>query len=294
MREYRKPPLGVDEQIELLRKRGMAIGDPAQARETLSRISYYRLSAYWYPMRVSSTCDRFKAGASFAEVVRLYEFDRRLRLLVLAGIEPVEVRFRAVLIDEIAHTYGALGHRSNEIARDQRRQAEWLNRLDEEVERSREVFLRHYRTNYLGFPRVPIWMALEVASLGILSHLYEGSVTSLQAKVSQKLSIPRPTVSKSWFHSLTYVRNICAHHARLWNREFAIAPKLPEREPAWRALQPKRVYAVMAVIQRVLQPTSVSSEWSHSVRELLLEAKPEWRRGMGVPEDWDKRGFFAY
>lgn len=293
MRKYQKPPLEVREQIELLRKRGMVVENPALAQEALSRISYYRLSAYWYPMRESEASDQFRDGASFAEVVRLYEFDRKLRLLVFDGIERVEVRLRAVLIDVIGQTYGAFGHRSNEIGRDKMQHLEWLNHLDLEVERSREVFLIHYKKTYDGFPRVPIWMALEVASFGSLSHLFECLVAPIQAKVCEKLSIPHPKVSKSWFHSLTFVRNACAHHARLWNREFGVAPRKPKKEPEWDDLPRRRSYIAMAIIQRILQATSVSDEWTDSVRKLLREAKPEWRKGMGVPEDWDTRGFFA-
>lgn len=203
MRTYSKPPLTVDEQIALLRKRGMKIEDPAAAKEALSRISYYRLSAYWYPMRRPDSPDQFKPGTSFAEVLRLYDFDRKLRLVVLSGIESVEVRLRTVLIDHIGHAFGAFGHRMHQIARDGNLHSEWLERLDQEVKRSREVFVTHYKINYIGYPEIPIWMAFEVASLGSLSILFANSVTSLQRKICWRLSCPPPPVLKSWLQSLT-------------------------------------------------------------------------------------------
>mgnify|MGYP001216213677 CR=1 FL=1 len=292
MREYTKPYLTVEQQISLLQERGMLIEDPVAAREALSQVSYYRLSAYWYPFRKEDCSDQFKPGTSFSEVLRIYEFDRRLRLVVLDGIEGVEVRVRTCLIDVIGWLFGPFGHRDEEVARDKTTHRDWLNRLDEEVGRSKEVFISHFRSTYLGYPKIPIWMALEVASLGSLSKLFSNLVSDLQARICNKLSAPHPVVFGSWLHSLTYVRNICAHHSRLWNRELAVAPKWPAKENQHRA-PPKRIYTLLLIVHQLLQQTSIQKRWHLEVCRLLGEAKPAWRKGMGVPENWEETGPFS-
>lgn len=260
--------------------------------EALSQVSYYRLSAYWYPFRKEDCSDQFKPGTSFSEVLRIYEFDRRLRLVVLDGIEGVEVRVRTCLIDVIGWLFGPFGHRDEEVARDKTTHRDWLNRLDEEVGRSKEVFISHFRSTYLGYPKIPIWMELEVASLGSLSKLFSNLVSDLQARICNKLSAPHPVVFGSWLHSLTYVRNICAHHSRLWNRELAVAPKWPAKENQHRA-PPKRIYTLLLIVHQLLQQTSIQKRWHLEVCRLLGEAKPAWRKGMGVPENWEETGPFS-
>jgi hypothetical protein len=103
MKPFGKPYLTVPEQIALLRSRGMAITDPARATAALERIGYYRLSGYWHPLRQSTPAtppsppiilDDFQAGAEFGQVIDLYVFDKKLRLLILDALERVEVGLR--------------------------------------------------------------------------------------------------------------------------------------------------------------------------------------------------------
>ncbi|TGP74916.1 Abi family protein, partial [bacterium M00.F.Ca.ET.221.01.1.1] len=93
---YRKPPLSIQEQLDLLQQRGLAIGDVANANRYLQRVGYYRLMGYLYTQRVSGS-DSFRAQATFEEAVSLYEFDRALRDLVMEAVGHIEVATRTVL-----------------------------------------------------------------------------------------------------------------------------------------------------------------------------------------------------
>lgn len=86
---YGKPPLSVEDQLRLLVRRGMAAPDPDRARHYLTHINYYRLRAYWLPLEQDATggVHRFTPGTSFEDVLSLYVFDRRLRLLVMDAVE---------------------------------------------------------------------------------------------------------------------------------------------------------------------------------------------------------------
>nr|WP_182263112.1 Abi family protein [Rhodococcus sp. UFZ-B548] len=110
---YGKPFKTIEEQRELLQSRGMTISDTTAAERWLHSIGYYRLSGYWYPHRIRNQPagstpvieDHFTPGTSFEQILDLYEFDRKLKLLVLDAIERIEVAMRL----RVGHTLGRRG-----------------------------------------------------------------------------------------------------------------------------------------------------------------------------------------
>ena len=105
--EFAKDPLTLDEQIDLLRERGMVISDAAKARTYLTNISYYRLSAYWYIfLELPQSAHKFKEGTDFHRVVDTYVFDRKLRILLFDEIERIEISIKTRLIQEFCETKG--------------------------------------------------------------------------------------------------------------------------------------------------------------------------------------------
>lgn len=207
---HAKPPLTFDQQLDLLASRGLVIADRPAAAVTLSRISYYRLSACCLPFKVEH--EHFRPGSTWEQVIDLSEFDRRLRILVTDALERVEVALRTAITYNLAHAYGAFAHCSPAHFRPEFGHAGWNVRLDEEAAKSRETFIEHFRAKYDGFPRLPIWMASEVMSFGLLSRLFEGMVDHDQQKIGTLCSLPH-LVLRSWLRTLTFVRNVCAHHA---------------------------------------------------------------------------------
>ena len=89
--DFTKPARTWDEQIDLLRSRGLHIPDREQARHYLSHINYYRLTGYRLPFEADGSTRRVKAQTSFDDVLNLYIFDREFRLLLLDAIERIEV-----------------------------------------------------------------------------------------------------------------------------------------------------------------------------------------------------------
>jgi abortive infection bacteriophage resistance protein len=85
-RAFTKLATTYKQQVDLLQQRGMQIEDPATAAFYLQHINYYRLGAYWLPFEVDHASHRFKPGTRFDDVLKLYVFDRELRLLVLDAI----------------------------------------------------------------------------------------------------------------------------------------------------------------------------------------------------------------
>ncbi len=233
--QYQKPALSFVDQLEQLKSRGLVVDDESHALLQLSSISYYRLSAYWYPYRERDdqgvVGDNFIAGTSFDDVVTLYEFDRHLRLLVIDALERIEVYIRTLISFHIAHTHGAFGHNDPANFHPNFQHAKWLAKLSREAERSSDAFITHYKIKYSGFPRLPIWMITEVMSLGSLSFCFKGLKPTDKRAISSQLNLHHRGLA-DWLHKLTYIRNVCAHHSRLWNRELSLRPSRP-REAAW-------------------------------------------------------------
>lgn len=226
MRDYTKPPLSIEQQLELLRSRGLIIDDENGAKKTLNQINYYRFSAYCLPFETKR--DSFKTGVKFEYVRELYEFDRCLRFLIDEALEVVEISFRAKVAFSLSHTYGPFVHEKSEIFNTNKwfNHNIWLDKVHEEIERSKETFVQHYKNTYNGFPRIPIWMAVEVMSFGSISKMFQNLPKKDQIQISRQYNLNHRVLS-SWLHTLSYIRNICAHHSRLWNKNLSIAMELP-------------------------------------------------------------------
>jgi abortive infection bacteriophage resistance protein len=218
------------QQVALLEARGMDVGDHDAAVELLRRVSYYRLSGYWYSfrrLRSGHRSDDFAAGTRLADVVSLYDFDARLRTTVFDAIAPIELAVRAALghelgrLDPCAHLEPAL---LGVLARSGDQYADWRRRHDREVRRSREDFVEHHRLTYGG--TLPVWAAVELMDWGSLSRLFGFAPPIVQTEVAGAFGL-RPPQFSSWLRALNVVRNACAHHGRLFNRVYPKRPRLP-------------------------------------------------------------------
>lgn len=295
---YTKPPLSFADQISRLEEKGMSFDDKAYAESRLASISYYRLSGYWYPFRVrnaNNVTNQFEQGTLFGDVLFLYEWDRQLRSLVLDAIERVEIAVRTQFTFHVGHTYGAFGHTNAQNFHPQFKHQGWLNKLESEVLRSNDDFIRHYKSKYTGFPTVPIWMLTEVMSLGALSFGYSGLINNQNKGIEDKKAISQyfnlhHKKLGNWLHTLTYVRNICAHHSRLWNRSLSIRPD-KTKDPKWLApITPRndRIFYILLILRQFLRVTGNGEDWITNTNQLLaqLAHSARWRSAMGLPEQW--------
>ncbi|MCE5248998.1 Abi family protein [bacterium] len=290
--KYIKPPLTFEQQADLLLSRGL-IADRSLLISCLSTVNYYRLSGYLYPFRNRSD-DLFKPGTTFGLVWRHYCFDRRLRLIVMGAIEKTEIALRTSIIYFFAHANGPFGHvdRKNLQNLSGDGHEEWLKRLNVEANRSKEAFVTHFQRKYGDSQsHLPLWMAAEIMSFGALLTLFNGMNDSLQKIVAAEYRIP-DKVFKSWFISLNAVRNICAHHGRLWNRELGYKPLLPsERKyPEWHTpvtISNNRVFVILTILKYMITVISPECLWSERLTELLDEYPEISRSSMGFPVDWN-------
>ncbi len=270
--------------------------DHGHATHCLQHISYYRLRAYWLPCEDAAPADgehRFKAGTSFDDVLDLYIFDRKLRLLVMDALERIEVSLRGSWAHHLAMKYGPHGYLDPTHYTRPDYYAKAFASLIEEIDRSKDTFIVHYKTKYDDPVHPPIWMTAEIISLGQLSK-WLGNL---------KLRPDRQAVSKpygldekvlvSLAHHLTYVRNICAHHGRLWNKQFTVTMTVPNSPAALKlAMNPaseRRLYNTLAVLGYLMGIVAPGTQWRQQLFELIASNPFIDLAAMGFPEDWQSR-----
>jgi len=287
--EYQKPPLTYEAQLDLLISRGLQVANRHTALVYLKNISYYRLSAYYFPFKHS---EEFKSNTCFEDIIHLYTFDRKLRLLVMDAIEPIEIALRSQVIYHLSHTYGAFGYLNAKNFSHRFKHHEWLAHLDQLIADATETFILHYKNKYISSTHMPLWMALEVVSFGGLSRLFRGLVGADQQIISKQYDL-QDTVLSSWLHMLVYVRNLCAHHARLWNRTLTFKPKLPEKSAAWKDVSNTRIYSVLAMIQYLLRQINPQSTWRQRLISLLNDYPQISVSVMGFPDSWQESSIWV-
>ena len=299
-KNYNKIPTTYTEQITLLKKRGLIISDEDRAHRYLQQISYFRLSAYFLPYQQIK--DKFNKGTNFDLILDNYKFDRELRLLVFDCIERVEIAIRAQMIYVLAHNYNS-SHWQDipEVFTTPytNRRGDQVN-VYEEVQniirlncqsKHPEVFIKHYKDKYDTPQNPPSWMFMELLTIGELSRLYIGLKQNKDRQDIANFFALHHTVFASWLHTLTYVRNICAHHSRLWNREFAIKPDiLIKSKKMWIAPlfdNNQRTFYFLCTLKYLLWAANPNNHLSRKIDSLFKKYPNIPVRFMGIPSDKD-------
>ena len=311
MEKYNKPPLTYTEQVELLKSRGMTVPDEKRAERLLANISYYRISAYMLPYKQSENgmiLDAFREGTTWDMVYSLYVFDRKLRLLVFDAIERLEVAIRTQIIYQLSHKYGAHWQDRSDIfnppteitLRDGRKVTvdvydDIQKHIKEQLHNNKaETFIQHYRNKYDVPENPPSWMSVEVMYFNHLSRICTGLKRRADINgISSYFALP-PGTFCSWLHCINYVRNICAHHARLWNRDLNIIPDRLSfsRRLEWisnpNTAKRSKIYYFFCMLNYMLQTANPTSPFKTRLKMLLKEYESVVSlNAMGFPADWE-------
>ncbi|MDR3228797.1 MAG: Abi family protein [Puniceicoccales bacterium] len=308
---YDKPFLSIAEQRALLASRGMGVRDSEEADHYLRHEGYYRLSTYFNSFCKHSAdgkrLDAFLPESDFHEVVRLYDFDKHLRSILLPALRGVEISVRVA----VAHHLGRqdiFAHENPQLLAHSFTHGEstwrgkswyqvWLDKYNAMLSRDdQEDFVRQFISKYGR--RIPIWVAIEVWDFGLLSRFFGGMRFPDQHAVSKLYGVDDPKIFASWLRNFNYVRNVCAHHSRLWNRNITEQPRLVQKQKihllrhlTMRGVKAPgaRVYATVALVTYVLRMMRQKTPWREAVVK-LLESFPQCGGVslgmMGVPEDW--------
>ena len=284
---YNQPQISVADQIRLLKSEGLVFTDENRAQHILENISLFRMKSYLTPFRVPGS-RTFKPGASFDDAYNLYKFDSELRKMICSEMEKIEISIRTQLSLIMGDESGIYWFEDATNFRDANRHTGLLSSLEAELRRSDDYAIVDFQRKYSNvFP--PSWMTFEVSSFGTLSMMYRWlKAGHARRKVARFYGLT-DTIMESWLHAIVYVRNICAHHSRLWNRRLSINALVPRRThlpfidiPA----DTKRVYYIMSILLYFLQAVNPQNTFAARFRSLLGKYPNVDVSAMGFPSDW--------
>ncbi|MDO6409920.1 Abi family protein [Pantoea phytobeneficialis] len=288
---YTKPTNSPDELISKLRERGLIIQDHAVAENALRFIGYYRLRGYFYPYyrmtdeRVPQPVEpkHFLPDTTIEQVISLYEFDRRLRLIILEQIQKVEVALRTCLSEHMSGRYGPHWFMNLAILRPEFD----YDAFFKQISSAKEVFIQHYSDTYSTPVYPPSWMVTEVMTFGSWSSAYAGLSVRDQREIARMFSLNSNEVLGSWFHTLSHLRNLCAHHNRIWNRHFQVFAPMHMKGYEHHFSRKNTLYCRLAILKYLSDQVS----WSDGLKEQLdnlMAQRPDcvtWEK-MGFMEGW--------
>ena len=310
-----KPFKSVDDQIAILQDRGMEICNDEFARRALREIGYYRLSGYSYPYRAVQAetallSDNFIDGTTIEKVVKLYRYDQELRAVTGLQLAKIEIVLRVMISHELGRVdpYIHLSpHKLGKKAWDKvnvrptEQYSEWLDKYSLSVVRSNEDSVIHYKKKYDAI--LPVWVAVHVLDWGGLRLLYGFARDEQRKAIAQQLNISESQLS-SWLHCLNEVRNVCAHHGRLYSRTFPKSPMLTgedhelgflrrfvldDAKEGNRKEKKGKCFAQFTIIQYLL--SKMNLEGINDLPHLLHkfpEVSPVSVKDLGVPENWEE------
>jgi len=287
--KYGKPPLSISKQLEKLLSKGLIVEDQSFAKKKLKSVNYYRLSAYFSPFYKRNT-KQFKNNTVFKDISNLYDFDEDLRLIVFGCIQKIEIAIRSRIINSYSNNFNThwfLNKRRFKTFES------YLNFQKSaltiiEQNQKKEKFIEHYMLKY-SEPLIPAnWMIIEMLTLGQLSRLYKSLNNDKTKKsIADDFGITE-LVLESWLHNLNYIRNICAHHYRLWNRDLRITPKFPNRIKyqflnVRDGFRHHKIYLSLSVILYLLDRIESSSQNKRNLIEFIDKVPTSYKNNMGFP-----------
>lgn len=294
------------QQLEVLKGRGLEVEDEAKALHILEHHNYYRISAYRFPFEAAK--DQFKADSTFNQLWELYCFDRVLRQLITEACKKVEISVRARWAHVLSERHGPQAYEELDVfcdlsANEKKRQKaakfhlENLLSLDRELSRSKEVFVTHYRYEKKVL-RPPIWVVSESMTFGLLSRFYDGIARDSDKKAIAKTYNLSVDGLRSILQRTVYVRNLCAHHSRLWNRKLTVNMSLPNSQPrdiisSLNPAEPKHLYNSIILLGHMTSIIEPDWNWKPRIRQHLEELNPNLHADMGFPTDWRLRKFWS-
>jgi abortive infection bacteriophage resistance protein len=288
--KFTKPAISIIDQLELLRDRGLSITNPEFAIKCLQNVSYYRLSVYFKPYQDQT--NRFLPGTSFEVIWNLYSFDRELRLLMIDGIERVEIAFRAAISNYMCLHYGNTWYLKSELFKTHNNitanfHDKFIKNINDICRNHYEDFLQHFYLKYSDeYP--PFWMIAECFSFGTISLIFKNLRHMKDKNNIARIFGFHATLFESWIESIVLTRNICAHHARLWNKWFVFCPKVPANLGNIPSNARHKVYEQILIISLLLRALDYEQDWMQSLFMLFTRYALVPKEAMGFLPAWQQ------
>lgn len=290
MLPFHKTYSSPEELVSLLKSRGMIIDDEKRAAAYIRNIGYYRLSAYMYPFLITPKSNHiYKSGTTFDNILDLYRFDKKLRVLLFNEIEKVEIAFREAVANITAEMSGDIYWTTNASHfRNQTVYSKTFALIQTEYNKSTEDFIKHFKDTY-SEPFAPAWMISEIIPFGMTVQLYKNLSDQRIRKSIAKRFYLHPQAIESWITTLALTRNACCHHSRVWNKVNLIIPAEAKHiTKPWITIPvaKERIYFNICIIKYFLDIISPNNDFKNKLIALFGYFPQIDIKAMGFPQEW--------
>jgi abortive infection bacteriophage resistance protein len=280
----------IEEQLDLLESRGLSIPDKRKAEEFLLKNNYYRVSGYSLTLRHH---DQFNKGASFQNIVDIYEFDREFRNALLKAIEIIEVNFKSIYVYYFSKIYGPIGYENDSIFSQTEQYSLIISKVEAQKRKrlSQEAYLQHFAKDLNE--SVPFWAYIDLFTIADISILFSISPSDVKELVAKQYGLKNASsvyALVNFMHGVTIVRNLAAHGSRLYNRLFITKPNLNKSDKKLLRtekglLDNNRIYGHILNMRRFL-PIQDFQDFKSALIELTGKYPFVAMRYYGFREDW--------
>ena len=284
MLKKHQPPIDVLQQIENLKQLGLKIENEEKAVEFLNNVSYFRLIKAF---GIKEKNCNFPDGITFENIKGLYLFNAKLRHLLFAQLEKVEVNLRCRIANYFSCKYGLFGYKNSDNFKNAAYHEKFLKEIDTEIKRnSKAPFVKNFKNNYEGGD-LPFYALIELFSFGTLSKFFKNMKNEDKKEIA-KFYCVNYTYLESWFEHLAFVRNVCAHYGRLYNSNLSITPKLYGQYTSL-GVSSLRVFASLICLKHLLPNDEHWNKFIVKVSLLLQDFPCVQPKLMGFPDlNWEK------
>ena len=306
MKNYNKPALSINDQINLLQSRGLLIKDINYAKSVLEKLNYYNFSGYTYIFEDKSNkrTHNFSNKTTFEEVFEVFKYDIQIRQLLFSCISYVEIYMRNIIARSFLAVYNNDPLANYNLVNYYNVNSE----IKKEVLRSKEIFINHYKKEYLDYPKIPIWISVEIMSLGTLSKFYSSSDKKLQTLITNNMNLYHYKYLKSWLFAITEMRNRSVHHSRILCRQLLNPPIIPKNvilnsNYNWNLLLNSYLFNFIVTLEYIVKVSNIYTELTlpiinnlydmikHISENKILKNKP-LISDIGIPNNWNGGLFF--
>ncbi len=205
----------IDEQIELLQKKGLIISDINATKDILLRENYFFISGYRHLFLKSSVDKIFISGTTFDELYAMFYFDRQLRNIIFKNVLIVENNLKSILSYVVSKNRGFKEYNylnPNNYAKSPKRSKQINDLLKKMARQIKTNGIQHSATaHYIQhYDYIPLWIAVKVLSFGIVSELFTILKGEDQEEIADELNVSTENIL-DYLPILANYRNLCAH-----------------------------------------------------------------------------------
>ncbi|WP_072524848.1 Abi family protein [Clostridium sp. Marseille-P3244] len=296
MYQYPKQILTITQQVQSYIDAGMTITCREEVEKTLKSVGFYRLRGYSFQL-YDNAAKQYVPGTRFEDILKLYQFDQELSVLIFSMISKIEVALRVRLVEALLVHGDALILQDSSIFKEKKLYWKNVSAMASEIARSNDVFIKHNFDNHDG--EVPVWAAVEVLSFGTLSKIIKNLKTGIGSSYSilaanyryrskkGNLVNPSQKMFASWVQGVSVLRNMCAHNSRIYNRTIHTAPEILDVDKITPPPTHNGLYQILLAMKYL---RSSDQEWTIFADEFdkLIQKNSSviCPTAMNLPTDW--------